>query len=326
MTTIRIHFLGGTIGYAGTADGGAVRLSAEALLAAVPGLDRLAVTLDVHSPQPVPSASLTFAQLSELAREAADACAAGAADAVVVVQGTDTLEESAYLIDLLWDRPEPVVLTGAMRNPTLAGADGPANLLAAASVAADPRVPGAGCAHRAGRRGALGSLGDQGAHDAAARLRLSRRRAAGSGGRGTTEAPAATGHAWGHPQTDGTALRTGAGADRRAGRGPLGGRSPGRVADGLVVAALGGGHVPGRLVDPLGAVAELMPVVLASRVDAGRVLTSTYRAPGSETDLLGRGLVSSGFLGAAKSRILLIAALACDTDRAWLSETFAHTG
>ena len=324
--TIRIHFLGGTIGYAGTADGGAVRLSAEALLAAVPGLDRLAVTLDVHSPQPVPSASLTFAQLSELAREAADACAAGAADAVVVVQGTDTLEESAYLIDLLWDRPEPVVLTGAMRNPTLAGADGPANLLAAASVAADPVFR---------ELGALIVLADE-VHSARSVIKAHTTRPhafASPDGGPLGVVVEGRPKLLQRPVTRGVTLRP---------TGPLSARVPvltvgldedpsvvaalAEVADGLVVAALGGGHVPGRLVDPLGAVAELMPVVLASRVDAGRVLTSTYRAPGSETDLLGRGLVSSGFLGAAKSRILLIAALACDTDRAWLSETFAHTG
>ena len=59
------------------------------------------------------------------------------------------------------------------------------------------------------------------------------------------------------------------------------------VADGLVVAALGGGHVPDRLAEPLGGVAERMPVVLASRIGAGRVLMDTYRAPGSESDLLG---------------------------------------
>ena len=139
VTTIRIHFLGGTIGYAGASDGEPERLGAEALLGGVPGLDRLPVTLDVHAAVPVPSASLTFQALADLAREAADACAAGAADAVVVVQGTDTMEESAYLLDLLWDRPEPLVLTGAMRSPTLAGADGPANLLAALAVAADER-------------------------------------------------------------------------------------------------------------------------------------------------------------------------------------------
>ena len=66
--------------------------------------------------------------------------------------------------------------------------------------------------------------------------------------------------------------------------------------------------------------------MLASRVGAGRVLTGTYRAPGSESDLLGRGLVWSGFLGAAKARVLLVAALACSTDRTWLTETFAQAG
>ena len=118
-----------------------MRLGADALLSAVPGLDRLGVNLDVHAAEPVPSASLTFQQLADLAREAAAACADGLADAVVVVQGTDTLEESAYLLDLLWDRPEPIVLTGAMRNPTLAGPDGPANLLAAVIGGSRPAVP-----------------------------------------------------------------------------------------------------------------------------------------------------------------------------------------
>ena len=64
-----------------------------------------------------------------------------------------------------------------------------------------------------------------------------------------------------------------------------------------------------------------MPVVLASRVGAGRVLTGTYHAPGSESDLLGRGLLWSGFLSAAKSRVLLTTALACDGVS--VPETFA---
>jgi L-asparaginase len=55
--------------------------------------------------------------------------------------------------------------------------------------------------------------------------------------------------------------------------------------------------------------------VLASRVGAGRVLTETYRSPGSETDLLQRGLLWSGFLGPAKARVLLVTALACGADR-----------
>ena len=326
MTTIEIHFLGGTIGYAGATGSEAVRLSADTLLASVPGLDRLDVTLVVRAAEPVSSASLTFAQLTGLAREATDACAAGRADAVVVVQGTDTLEESAYLLDLLWERPEPVVLTGAMRNPTLAGADGPANLLAAVSVAADPGFRDLG---------ALVVLADE-VHSARSvqKVHTTRPHAFASPDGGPLgvvvegrprllQRPATRGitlHPTGALSARVPVLTVGLDED------PTVVEALADVADGLVVAALGGGHVPGRLVDPLAAMAERLPVVLASRIGAGRVLTSTYRAPGSETDLLGRGLIWSGFLGAAKSRVLLVAALACDADRGWLSETFAQTG
>jgi L-asparaginase len=315
VTTIEIHFLGGTIGYAGARDGEAVRLGADALLAGVPGLDRLDVTLEVRQHDPVPSSSLTFARLTELARIAREACAGGTADAVVVVQGTDTLEETAYLLDLLWDRPEPVVLTGAMRNPTLAGADGPANLLAAITVVADPLFR---------ELGALVVLADE-VHAA----------------RNVRKVHTSRPHAFASP--DGGPLGVLAEGDavllhRPAGprvtlqpTGPLTARVPlltvgldedpavatalAGVADGLVVAALGGGHVPGALTERLGDLAGALPVVLASRVGAGRVLASTYHAPGSETDLLGRGLIWSGFLGPAKARILLVTALACGADQ-----------
>jgi L-asparaginase len=315
VTTIEIHSLGGTIGYAGANGDEPVRLSGEALLAGVPGLDRLDVTLHVRAAEPVPSASLTFARLTRLAQEARESCATGPADAVVVVQGTDTLEESAYLLDLLWDRPEPAVLTGAMRNPTLAGADGPANLLAAIAVAADARFR---------ELGALVVLADE-VHAARSVQKVHSTRPhafaspdAGPLGVVVEGRPALLNRpAW--PRV--TLRPTGALTARvpvltvSLDEDPAVVAALGGVADGLVVAALGGGHVPGPLAGPLGALARDLPVVLASRVGAGRVLTATYRSPGSETDLLGRGLLSSGFLGPAKARVLLVTALAFGADR-----------
>ena len=142
---VTAFFLGGTISMAGDSSGGAVaRLGGADLLAAVPGLAELDVGIDVRDFRRMPSASFAFADLLELVEHAE----ATSGDGVVVVQGTDTIEETAFLIDLLWHRPEPVVVTGAMRTPAMAGADGPANLLAAITVA---HYPG-----RAGPRRARG--------------------------------------------------------------------------------------------------------------------------------------------------------------------------
>jgi L-asparaginase len=96
--------------------------------------------------------------------------------------------------------------------------------------------------------------------------------------------------------------------------------------DGLVVAGLGAGHVPPSLAEPLGALAKQMPVVLASRAAAGPVLSRTYGSAGSETDLLGRGLLHAGLLDAFKARTLVRVALASGLDRPGVAAAFAVVG
>src|SRR3954471_12013678 len=208
-----------------------------------------------------------------------------------------------------------MVLTGAMRNPTLAGADGPANLLAAVAVAADEQFR---------ELGALVVLADE-VHAARSvqKAHTTRPHAFASPNGGPVGVVVECRPALlNRPASPRVTLRPTA---------PLTARVPvltvgidedpavvaalARVADGLVVAALGGGHVPVPRAEPLGALARERPVVLASRVGAGPVLTTTYRAPGSETDLLGRGLLWSGFLGPARARVLLVTALACGADQ-----------
>src|SRR6185312_16618701 len=138
--SIALITLGGTIAMGGVdagRSGVVTRLTGADLTAAVPGLADLGVPVDVRDTHAVPSAHLTARQLLAVVDEASRAVSAGATG-VVVTQGTDTLEETAFLADLIWPHAAPLVFTGAMRNPTLACADGPANLLAALRVAAAP--------------------------------------------------------------------------------------------------------------------------------------------------------------------------------------------
>ncbi|MGA3252503.1 MAG: asparaginase, partial [Paraburkholderia sp.] len=146
--SIAVGALGGTICMTADdadADAGALpRLSAQQLVTAVPGLAKIA-QIHAETLLQLPSPSLNFAHvLDSLAW--AERMVADGADGIVLTQGTDTLEETSFLLDLLWTHPQPLVVTGAMRTPLTAGADGPANILAAVACAAYGASRGRGVA------------------------------------------------------------------------------------------------------------------------------------------------------------------------------------
>ncbi len=133
----RVHLLatGGTIASRQGPDGlAAVTPAAELLAAARPPAELTVRTSDFGT---VGSFALTMSDLRGLVAEARR-CLAEGVDGVVVTQGTDTMEESAYLADLVHDDPRPIVFTGAQRPFDSPAPDGPANLADALRVAASP--------------------------------------------------------------------------------------------------------------------------------------------------------------------------------------------
>ncbi|MEV6115909.1 asparaginase [Streptomyces sp. NPDC052109] len=317
--------LGGTISVSGGVRG--ERLTGAEITAAVPGLEELA-PVDVLDAHAVPSGSLTFGQILDTVAVASRAVAEGA-DGVVVTQGTDTLEETAFLVDLVWPHEEPIVLTGAMRQPAMAGADGPANVLAAVRVATAREARGAG---------ALVVLNDE-VHAA----RWVRKTHSTSPATFASPNAGLLGHVVeGRVRmllTPPPREPLPAGLDRarlEATRVALhvvtldddGARLDGLETTyaGLVVAGFGVGHVPGVLAPRLGALAERIPVVLTSRTGAGSVLRHTYHAPGSESDLLQRGLIDAGFLDPYKARVLLRVLLAAGNGPRAVADAFALRG
>jgi L-asparaginase len=295
-------------------------------VAAVPGLDEVA-ELSVATLRTEPGAWLTPPDVVAVAEWARGQIADGGADGVVVMQGTDTIEETAYLLDLYWDRPEPLVVSGAMRAPSAAGADGPANLLAATVVAASAA---------ARDRGALVVLNDD-VH-AAVRVRKTDAIAVHTFGSGPF-GPVGRVH-------EGRVTFAGGPARWPALPLPAGGSAP-RVAllethlgdrgdllrlvaddgyDGIVLAGFGAGHVSAALAEVVDGVVGRCPVVLASRTGGGPVLTRTYGFVGSEQDLLARGIVPAGWLDPRKARLLLWALLAAGADDGTVRETVTARG
>src|SRR6185312_6317494 len=139
LPRVRLIATGGTIS---NRSGG--RLSAEELVSSIPGVERY-VRPEFEQFANVASGSLTLKQWIALANRvnaifSEDPELAG----IVVTSGTDTLEETAYFLDLTVRSDKPVVVVGSMRNPSTLGYEGAANLLEGFRVAASPEARGKG--------------------------------------------------------------------------------------------------------------------------------------------------------------------------------------
>jgi L-asparaginase len=303
---VLMTFLGGTISMMPSHGSGIVpSLSGKDLVQGVPALNDIA-DIVARTPFNVPSSSLTLDELVQVAH-GIDEGLEHEFDGVVVVQGTDSIEETAFSLELLVRSDKPVVVTGAMRGGAAPGADGPANLIAAATVAAS---------REAGGIGTMVVLNDE-IHAARFVQKVDTCLPSAFGSPDTGRIGAIIeGESYLYMRPDrlptiqlpqGSAdvpvgiVKTFAGDD---------GRMLSRIDElgykGVVIEGLGAGHVPDICVHHVQALIDRgIFVVISSRVPGGRVFRSTYGYPGSEIDLLRRGIIPAGQLSSVKARILL---------------------
>jgi L-asparaginase len=305
---------GGTISMRVDAErGGAVpRLSGAEILEAVPGVEHVA-RLELREFGRYPGPHMTIDRMWELRRAILDTLAETGVDGVVVTHGTDTIEETAYLLDRSLPAAVPVVITGAMRNSSELSWDGPANLMAAVEVAASPEARGRGTmvvmdeeivqggevvkthteaagTFRSPNWGPLG-ITDKGR---VLFYRESRRRA-------PLEPEA--------PVTAVDLVKVVAGMDARLVEASLD-----TGARGIVLEALGRGNVPPAVVPGIRRWVEAgRPVVVASRSARGRVL-DTYAYPGGGHELREMGAIFADHMTGQQARIELMLALGVHGD------------
>jgi L-asparaginase len=113
------------------------------MVAAAPGITKLA-TIKGEQISNVGSQDMSFDILLKVAKRINDLARSDAVDGIVITHGTDTMEESAFFLNLTVKTDKPVVMVGSMRPSTAVSADGPLNLYNAVAVAADPHASGRG--------------------------------------------------------------------------------------------------------------------------------------------------------------------------------------
>ena len=323
---IAIGSLGGTIAMTSSrASGGlAPSLSAADLVDAVPAIRGVAdVTFTNLSSQP--SASMGFEDVLMAIAWARTRIADGA-DGVVLTQGTDTLEECSYLMDLYWDLEEPLVITGAMRGADQPGSDGPSNLLSATIAAADPASRNRGGLvvmndqiHASSRVSKTDSVAvdafNSGSFGPLGRLR-EHHAVYGNDRKRLKPLPPPE-----RSDIDVALIEATLGDD---GRLLLAALNSGVAA--IVVGAFGVGHLSARMATAISTATASVPVVFASRTGWGPTLRHTYAFEGSEADLLNRGAIDAGWLHPRKARLLLWAALSAGYNRDEVRRVFNERG
>jgi L-asparaginase len=288
------------------AAGGTIAMRAESGSGATPALDADALTsglgVSARSVRRLPGAQLGLDDALAIAREAADE--AGSNRGVVVTSGTDTLEELAVLTDALHAGDTPIVFTGAIRPASSAGADGPANLIDAVAVA------------RAAPGGVYVVFGGEVHAAREARKRDSTSPAAFASPRTGPLGYVAEGRVSLHARAPRPVVLSPTTLGFRVPvvatfLGDDGSFLPADV-DGLVLVALGAGHVPPPVLDALSAVN--VPVVACVRPERGALLHETYGFRGAEGDLRAAGVIPAATASPQAARMRLLAALGAGAD------------
>jgi L-asparaginase len=315
---------GGTIASTYDEEIGALRaaLTGDEIVSSVPGLRDIA-EVTVEQVANVNSNNMTPAIWLELSRRSGELLARPDVAGIVVTHGTDTLEETAYFLDLTVESEKPIVVVGAQRAPTQFDTDGPRNMLNAVRVVISPEAVGMGtmvvmngqinAAREVTKTNTLDvetfrtlDFGLLGVADVEA-VRFYRRPTR----RQTIALPADT------ELANIAIISEYAGSDGRAIELLL---EDGNL-DGVVVAGLGLAHVSAPTLEALRRVrAAGIPVVVASRVATGRIVP-LYA---NNIDLLGIGAVQADNLSPWKARVLLMVAMTRTTDTGELRAIFAR--
>lgn len=280
-------------------------ISGEDLLATVPEVSKYA-QVEVNNVSNIPSDYMDPVRWTALTRDVQAALARPEVAGVIISHGTDTLEETAYWLDLTVDSPKPIVLIGAQRNASESDFDGPRNLLNAVRIAVDPQSKG---------KGAMLAMNNQiNAAREVTKTHTSSVETFKSGDFGFLgEVDFDRIVYWRAPlRRQHVAIRTDAmpyveivpmygGAD-----GFLVEAALEHGAKGLVIQGLGWGNVNKPMFAAIKkAVAKGVPVVITSRVPNGRVLPN-YGWEGGGKTLVDAGAVMGDDLSPQKARILLM--------------------
>jgi len=307
LPTILAVFTGGTISCTLDADSGlpVPSLTGEQILERAPGLGEVAhVIIDNFGRYPGPH--MHPERMLQLADRVRAATTDSAIDGVIVTHGTDTIEETAFVLDRVLDPALPVVVFGAMKLVSDPTWDGPANVLAAAQVAASRGARG---------RGTMVVMADS-IHGAADVVKVHAESydsfaspqtgPIGVVDRGNVvffndpvrpSLPSFTGDAI-EPNVD--LIKTVAGAD---GRYVEASRAAG--AQGLVIEGMGRGNVTPGLAVAIKAVAGKIPVVMTTRCIRGRA-APMYGYDGGAATLRKHGVIFADHLPGPKARLMLM--------------------
>lgn len=303
---IKILVLGGTITMTTSGKNGASpSLTGLDLANSLPQLNEI-VNIDVETLMLKPSASLTWEDI-RICHDKITSATQNGADGIVILQGTDTIEECAFIFDLVFDIPQPIIVSGAMRATNTPGFDGPANLLAAVSLAAHPSARG------------FGTMVVMNDVIHAARFVVKEHTAFTNAFNSRLAGPMGMVHE-GKPcllykpihKLPKFTLPSTPAPDVGLFSLAFSQRWPFQAMqeyDALILELAGSGHVSEHDVAAMKDLSKKIPVVFTSRASHGFIMHSTYNYPGSEQELISAGFIPAGQYDGLKARLITMLAL-----------------